>query len=62
MDGDIRIADSGESMAGMATVGGRLEMCYQGVWGTLCDDIFSISDAVVACRQLGYDTEGTENE
>ena len=46
--GDIRLR------GGTTQYEGRVEICIDRVWGTVCDDFWGTVDAAVACRQLGY--------
>ena len=51
-DGDIRVVD------GATQLEGRVEVCIDGMWGTVCDDLWGVEEASVACQQLGFSMTG----
>ena len=50
-DGDTRLVGGGSIYEG------RVEMCYNDNWGTICDDLWGENDARVVCRQLEFSTQ-----
>ena len=57
-DGDVRLVN------GRHPNEGRVEVCFNETWGTICDYIYispwrwNISEADIVCKQLGYSAAG----
>ncbi len=52
-DGEIRLV-------GGNILSGRLELCINNAWGTVCEEGFTADDAQVACNQIGLPHNGTD--
>ena len=51
-DGDVQL------VGGKTEREGRVEICYNGVWGSVCADGWDEVNANVVCVQLGYGLPG----
>ena len=51
-DGAIRLEN------GTTVLEGRVEICINNAWGSVCDSTFSEDEANVICNQIGYPYNG----
>ncbi len=52
VEGDIRLVD------GITKLEGRVEICKDNEWGTVCHAYWDKPDARIVCRQLGLSVSG----
>ena len=53
-DWDVRLVNGSNPLEG------RLEICFNRAWGTICNTKFSSEDETVVCNQLGFPFNGTQ--
>lgn len=46
-NGDVRLVN------GSSVLEGRVEICINRVWGTVCSEAFTVDEARVTCHSLG---------
>lgn len=49
--GDVRLREG-------SVLSGRVEICVNNGWGTICDPSWTDLDAMVVCRELGHSPTG----
>ena len=52
VEGQVRL------IGGFSVIEGRVEICFEGAWATVCDDFWNTAEASIVCQQLGYSSNG----
>lgn len=50
--GEVRLLD------GPNVREGRVEVCINNAWGTICNEQFGVDEAIVTCTQMNFSNEG----
>ncbi len=53
-EGEVRL------VGGSNYTEGRVEICLSDEWGTVCDQMWNVTEASVVCRQLGLAYAGNQ--
>ena len=57
-DGDTRLENSTYLYSSTTySYGGRVEVCYSGIYHPVCDEGWTDNDAVVVCNSVGYSSD-----
>lgn len=48
-DWDLRVMD------GSSVREGRVEVCFNQAWGTICNEHYGVADAQILCSQLNFE-------
>ena len=54
IEGEVRLLE------GTSPLEGRVEVCKNNIWGTVCHTAWTFTDAKIVCRQLGFSVAGEE--
>ena len=60
--GQLSCTQGSIRLQGGTNTSGHVEICHINVWGTVCGDSYwGLTEAIVACRQLGLPDSGATN-